>query len=297
MLTGMQFLRLTNVILTTLMVLGGAIVASFWAVVAQRSVQGRDWVRGRSECDWCHHKISWWQNIPLVSFLLLRGRCHYCRKLIRRLYFVWEALLGAWTAIWFWCVSPLAPYLDATNLKVLDPFFADPSRIYALAESLILLVVGAILIWTAIVDVYTHSIANGWLAALGIAVVCLITVKICAGTCTWAWLVSRFLGSAGVGLVFGLIDYVARRVWGQTGIGLGDTLLTMAVAWWLTLPQLTVMFLLAFWLGAIVGLLLMAFWKRSRSSAVAFLPFIVMAFFGAYFCGEWLWSLMVPGVV
>ena len=135
----LTFLKLMNVGITVFFFAIGSIIASFWALVAARLQEGRGWVKGRSECDYCRHLIHWWQNIPVLSYLLLRGRCHYCHRRIKASYFIWECLLGLWTVVWLWCLSPLAPYADQTSLAIRPPFFSVPGNLLALLQSLLFL--------------------------------------------------------------------------------------------------------------------------------------------------------------
>ncbi len=58
----------------------GLAVGSFLNVVITRLPQGQDYVRGRSRCPQCQQKLSWYDLIPLVSYLWLWGRCRYCGK-------------------------------------------------------------------------------------------------------------------------------------------------------------------------------------------------------------------------
>lgn len=296
-MTPKTFLELMNVGQSAFVFASGAIVASFWALVAYRVTRNMGWVKGRSVCDCCRHQIAWWQNIPVLSYILLRGRCRYCRARIEVSYFIWELLLGVWTLWWWWQISPLAEYLDATNLEILPPFGSQPGQWLALIQSVLVLALGAVLLWVALVDWQTQTIADGWLwVILGLTVV---RLSLLAGTGMLGWqqFGTHLLGSLAIGGAFWLIDVGARHFLGQAGIGLGDTLLVMILAWWLSPVQLVVMFLLSFWLGAIVGVLILIFarlagMKRQRLT-VAFLPFICSAFLLAWQWGEELWTLFV----
>ena len=57
----------------------GLILGSFFNVLGDRLPQGKS-ILGRSSCDSCHHILSWMDLIPVISFLLLRGKCRYCHK-------------------------------------------------------------------------------------------------------------------------------------------------------------------------------------------------------------------------
>jgi prepilin signal peptidase PulO-like enzyme (type II secretory pathway) len=57
----------------------GLIIGSFLNCLIWRLYQGES-LGGRSYCPNCRHKLFWYDNIPLLSFILLRGRCRYCQK-------------------------------------------------------------------------------------------------------------------------------------------------------------------------------------------------------------------------
>ena len=58
----------------------GAIFGSFIGAMTWRMKHHKDWVRGRSECEHCHHKLSPLDLVPIFSWLALRGKCRYCHK-------------------------------------------------------------------------------------------------------------------------------------------------------------------------------------------------------------------------
>lgn len=66
-----------------LLVLVGLALGSFVNALVWRLHEGRDWVRERSECTHCHHPLAAKDLIPIVSWLLLRGKCRYCGKIIQ----------------------------------------------------------------------------------------------------------------------------------------------------------------------------------------------------------------------
>ena len=72
----------------------GACVASFLNVVAWRLPRGESIVLPPSHCPKCNSPIRWWQNVPILSWLALRGRCANCREPISPRYIVVELLGG-----------------------------------------------------------------------------------------------------------------------------------------------------------------------------------------------------------
>ncbi|MBU1003915.1 MAG: prepilin peptidase [Proteobacteria bacterium] len=74
----------------------GLVLGSFYNVCIHRGITGESVVNPpRSKCPNCGHFLSWWENIPLLSYLILRGRCHSCKQGISIRYPVVEALSGA----------------------------------------------------------------------------------------------------------------------------------------------------------------------------------------------------------
>lgn len=74
----------------------GLVVGSFYNVCIHRGITGESVVNPpRSKCPHCGHFLAWWENIPLISYLILRGRCHDCKAGISMRYPIVEALSGA----------------------------------------------------------------------------------------------------------------------------------------------------------------------------------------------------------
>jgi len=73
----------------------GALIGSFLNVCIYRLPRGESLVFPGSHCVHCNNKIPWFDNIPLVSYLLLRGRCRFCARVISFRYFVVEFITGA----------------------------------------------------------------------------------------------------------------------------------------------------------------------------------------------------------
>lgn len=78
-------------ILYILMFMTGACIGSFINVVFSR----RDWFRGRSRCDNCGYTLKWYDMMPLVSYILLLGKCRKCKKKIDSSHFMSELFMGA----------------------------------------------------------------------------------------------------------------------------------------------------------------------------------------------------------
>ena len=72
----------------------GASIGSFLLVVVRRGIRGISWVKGRSVCESCGKELKWWELIPTVSYILLRGKCSVCKTKIDESHFICETYLG-----------------------------------------------------------------------------------------------------------------------------------------------------------------------------------------------------------
>lgn len=75
----------------------GICLGSFYNVCIYRYIKGESIVFPPSHCPNCGHILSWWENIPLLSYLLLKGRCRKCKETISIRYFIVEFISGMWS--------------------------------------------------------------------------------------------------------------------------------------------------------------------------------------------------------
>jgi len=80
----------------------GLTIGSFLNVLIYRLPRGKQFVKGRSICPDCGQIIKWYQNVPIVSYLALRGRCAHCRKRISLRYPLVELLNGLGYLFFYW---------------------------------------------------------------------------------------------------------------------------------------------------------------------------------------------------
>jgi leader peptidase (prepilin peptidase)/N-methyltransferase len=93
----------------------GLLIGSFLNVCIHRWPRGRSVVKPRSHCVRCRKTIAWYDNIPVLSYLLLRGRCRYCHRHISLRYPTVELLTAL---LWFWFVLKLGLTLEAAKMCV-----------------------------------------------------------------------------------------------------------------------------------------------------------------------------------
>jgi prepilin signal peptidase PulO-like enzyme (type II secretory pathway) len=221
----------------------GLIFGSFFNVVILRLHAGTSIIAPPSACPKCRVSLAWFDNLPVISFLLLRGRCRNCRKKISWQYPLVEmatGLLFFWVGLRFGQSLPALVVVGFTGFLLL--LFLYDLRYYQVPDSISLPALGFGLF------------ANLW---LGVA---------------WSSLAIGILVGAG----FFLFQYVVS---GGRWIGSGDIRLGGMMGAMLGWQGLLVALFLAYVLGSIVGVGLLAARKKQLSSTVPFGTFLTAATF------------------
>ncbi len=241
----------------------GLAFGSFLNVCLSRWPQGESIVHPRSHCRRCGRELAWWENIPLLSWVALRGRCKGCGAWIGWRYVTVEAALGVLWAAAVWRSLPAV-----FNPAVPDVFYWIQ---FAVAGFEMLLI--WILVALAVLDAEHLWLPNFLtLPATGLGLLLgllrlPILMKLSAttglpltegvensrfGIFTPALeLVGGVIAAAGLILLIRWIYWLIRR---REGLGLGDAKLMALLAAWIDLPGA----LLAFALGVLMGALMAA---------------------------------------
>lgn len=236
--------------IASLAFIGGMITGSFVSVVAHRVPLGRSIVGPRSECPSCGHTIAAYDNVPVLSWLLLGGRCRSCKARIPARYPLVELAVGIAFA--------------ATAVVLYD----DP------AELALGLVFVAMLAAITLTDLEHRLIPNRILLVSALVAVALLL----AGDRDA--LVEHLLAAA---IAFAVLFVVALAY--PRGMGMGDVKLAGLMGLYLgkaVAPAL----LIGFAAGALFGLALIASrGAEARKQAVPFGPFLALGGVVAIFCG------------
>ena len=217
----------------------------------------------RSACPACGQRITALQNVPIVSWLALRGRCAKCKAPISARYPLVEALGGllAACAIWRFGVTPqgLAACVLLWSLLALTMIDFDTQL---LPDSITLP-----LLWTGL-------IANLWH--------------------TFASLPDAVIGALAGYLSLWTIYWLFKLIRGKEGMGYGDFKLLAALGAWLGWQLLPVIVLLSSVVGAGIGISLIVFKGRDHAVPLAFGPYLAIAGAIALFFGSTLVKLFFP---
>ncbi len=242
-----------SVYVDIVIVIFGLIVGSFLNVCISRLPEGKSVVRPRSRCPSCGHPIRALDNIPVLSFIILKGRCRSCRERISLQYPIVE-------------IASALFLLLAYRRFGLSLQFAG----YGYFMLALLVIFGTDVKERVIPDRVTYpSIVIGLaFSALNREVV------------------SGLVGmAAGFGLLL-VVAWFGRLLFRKEAMGGGDVKLAAMVGAFLGWRMLLVSLFLAFFTGAILGALIMLVRGRGKGSEVAFGPFIAFGAVVALFFGR-----------
>ena len=209
----------------------------------------------RSQCPACKTQLRAVDNVPVLSWLVLRGKCAHCGARISARYPIVELLTGALSAVvawhlgWGWAGALAVAF--TWTLIALTFIDADTTL---LPDSLTLP-----LLWAGL-------LANVW--------------------GTFAPLQDAVLGAAGGYLALWSIFWLFKLATGKEGMGYGDFKLLAALGAWMGWKMLLPIILISSVVGAIVGIVLIALARRGREIPIPFGPYLAAAGFIALLYGE-----------
>jgi len=264
--------------LVTVAVLAGLVVGSFLNVVIHRlpkmlerqwrsecaelagtppppAAERYDLVKPRSACPQCGHRIAAIENIPVVSYLALRGKCSACKAPISPRYPVVEALAGALAGYIAWRYGLSAAALGAALFAsaMIALAFIDLDTFY-LPDSITLPLLWAGLLFN-VGGVFTD-------------------------------LKSAVIGAAAGYLALWAVYWAFKFATGKEGMGYGDFKLLAAIGAWLGWKMLPLTILASSLVGAVVGIGLIVFARHAREKPIPFGPYLAAAGLIALFWGE-----------
>ncbi len=242
--------------LTIIFFLFGLIIGSFLNVVTFRLNTKRSF-GGRSGCMICQNKLCWYELIPLISFFALKGRCRNCKSKISIQYPIVEFMSGLVFA---------GLFLKFQDIFYINTFIFSISYAYYATMFSILLVI-------AVYD-FKHKIIPDILSFI-FGVVAFIGLFFFTNYLFYPHIPSvlEFLSGILLALPFAFIWFISKGTW----MGLGDAKLALGLGWLLGLSRLLSGVVIAFWSGAIIGLILIIFSKKhGMKSEIPFAPFLVL---------------------
>lgn len=209
----------------------------------------------RSACPACGHAIAWYENIPLLSYALLRGRCSACGAAISPRYPLVELISGLLTCYAAWQFG----------------FSWQAAAVFMLIWALVAL---------AFIDLDTQYLPDDitmpllWLGLL-------VNVR-----GLFAPLEAAVIGAVAGYLALWLVYHGFRMLTGKEGMGFGDFKLLAALGAWFGWTLLPLVILLSSLIGAVVGIAMIVLAGHDRAKPIPFGPYLVLAGLVAMFWGQ-----------
>lgn len=238
----------------------GLLIGSFLNVCIYRLPRGESIVRPRSRCPGCRQQLRWYENIPLLSYLVLRGRCRYCHRTISLRYPTVE-LLTAVLAVALWMRFPHpVPFLCYFVL------LSAPLLVITFIDLEHLLIPDVITLPGIVVGIAVHNLLSPGL-----------------------WTVPLIESALGILLGGGslwLISWIYERWRGQIGLGMGDVKLAALLGAFLGWrPVIFILFVSSF-VGMLIGLILLVSRQTRLKQALPYGPFLALAAWIYLFAGQ-----------
>ena len=267
-----QNVGLTGTVWSIVLFVAGLLFGSFLNVCISRLPQDESVVRPRSKCPHCSAPIRPWDNIPLLSWLLLRGRCRTCSGPISWRYPAVEMATGAWFAASF--------------------VIANSSPGPVLLTWLTVAILGFLLLGLAVMDVETGLLPDEFTLGGGFAGFVLFcvyafllpdvkgTVFLTAPEKALALRLLAATASVAVLLLIRWLYWLARR---REGMGLGDVKMLGMMAIFLGFAPVMLALFVAILSGAVAGVLLLLSQRQKKSIKRTELPFGCFLALGGFY--------------
>lgn len=228
----------------------GLSIGSFVNAFEYRLYHKKDFVRDRSACVSCNHKLAWYDLVPVLSWILLRGKCRYCGEKISVQYLIVELITGVAFLVFTWRFFPQPGDL----LKVLPMYVIG-------------LVVIAALIFFTIYDLKYGLIPDKVLKPLLVFTILGYLPFLATSP------IINILTGIGAGLFFFSVIFITKG----RGMGGGD----MKLALWLGLffgwPDILWILYISFIAGGAIGVILLLSKVKEFGQSVPFGPFLTIS--------------------
>ena len=232
----------------------GTLVGSFLNVVAIRYNTGSS-INGRSKCMTCGKKLSWYELIPLFSFLAQKGTCRGCKSKISWQYPLVEFIAGA--------------------IFVLLFIQYPPTSIVESVQTIMHIVMACMLLLVTVYDIKHKIIPDHFVYTFNIFAFALLFFNLD----TW-WQIPTFnqvLAGPIIAMPFLVLWLISRGEW----MGLGDGKLAFGIGWLLGIAGGVNALILAFWIGAAVSIIwiFIAFRKFKPKMEIPFGPYLILGMY------------------
>ncbi len=218
--------------------------------------------QSRSFCDFCGRQLCWWENVPVVSWVMQRGESKCCGKKLPTEYPLVEMIAGILILI--------------TNYQLLITNYNEVLR------TIILIIVVTMLVFSAVFDMKYMILPDFSTIILSLGAIGLIIVSK-DDPLPFIW------GAIGGAVFLGLLHLITRG----RGMGMGDVKLAIFMGLFLGWQKLIVAMYVAFIVGAVYGLWLIYGLKKSKKSQIPFGQFLILGTIVAWQFGQNVIKLLI----
>lgn len=244
--------------------IGGAVVGSFLNMLIWRLPRGESIIFPPSHCPKCNARLHALDLIPILSYIMLRGRCRYCGERIEPRYLIVElaSSILASLLLYRFLIYDYEPLLFILYLPftfaLVAVFFIDLQH-FIIPDELSLFTIG----WGILLD----------------------GIRIWQGEqkLILSFVPPAILSAVAMSILVILIDLVGRKLFKKESMGGGDVMLAGGMGACLGWQNALVAFFMAVFIGALWGLVLIASHKREWGTYIPFGPFLVIGSIGAIF--------------
>ena len=245
----------------------GIVLGSFANVCIHRLPKNKQVIIGRSFCPKCKKKINWYDNLPLVSFLILKMKCRNCNKKISSRYFIVELLTGITFLIIFLCFNSLATliFLCILSLILIMIFFID------LENFIIPDVLNFSIMFLALLKNFLPNLNTSFIQEIN----------------------QSIIGGIAGYLSIWLIIFLYKTIKKIDGMGLGDAKLIAGIGLLFGWQSIPFVLFISSVLGLIFVIPSLLNKKKNMRSEIPFGPFIIAAGIVYFTFGDYLYSLIL----
>lgn len=237
----------------------GTCIGSFVNVIFYRFPHKEQHLGMRSICPKCKHRLSWFDLVPLFSFIWLKGRCRYCKNKISIHYPLVELSLGVvyWLNFHYFHKTPLFLFLSLCLWPALVLISLFDIKSKTIPDEFVIFSLIANLFYLLIMQIFFHD------------------TKLLQESLLGAFFLAGF---------FLILYLVSQGKW----IGFGDVKLGVLLGLYLGFSKSLLALFLSYLLGGIISIGLVALKKKSLKSEIPFAPFLILGSFISLFWGDYL---------
>ena len=256
-------------------ILFGICLGSFLNVCRYRIPKNESIVYPSSHCPECYSKIKWYYNIPIFSWIWLKGNCHYCKAKINISYLLLEIL---------------TPIVFVFNLYS-SPFLSD----YPLVNLLGINILTLYFLLISFIDYVTYKIPNiiillGSITGLTFTIISKSLSPI--DNALLGFIIHLSSGLLGFILLEFIVFIIALLI-NKNAFGMGDSKYLFLIGTWLGLKGMFLSFLLAIYLGGAITLFLLLISKIKRGQKIPFGPYLSIGGYLVCLYGEEFWISLI----